>query len=135
MVAMAGVWRWPGERMYGIFSEAAADSRESAAKIEEPARELARLLPASPYPWNMLGMRARAAGNLAVAKEAFGEAAARCPHRASLWASLAEVSLATGDWAGAVRAAEKAVEWSPTSARYGELLARCRAAGGGRNSP
>ncbi len=131
VAALAGVWRWPGERAY---AEAVRQAEKGASPeaVAESARKAARLLPESPYPWNLLGRQAWAAGNAPAAEAAFREAVARTPHRSGFWEPLAESALAGGDAATARRAAAKAREWNPASPRVQDL---CRRADTAQTAP
>ncbi len=115
LAALAAVWRWPGERAFAGLCRTSADRSAPLAAVADSAAAAARLLPESPYPWNILGRRALAEREWRTAADSFALAAARTPHRSGFWAGLAEAEMAAGDGPAARRAAARAVEWNPAS--------------------
>jgi hypothetical protein len=124
LAALAGVWRWPGERAYAEAVQLAADGNVSTAVVAETAQAAARRLPESPYPWNFLGLRELARGDARAAQAAFAEAVARTPHRSGFWEPLSKSALLAGDLATARQAAAKAAEWNPSNPRIQDLCRR-----------
>jgi hypothetical protein len=125
-MALAGVWRLPGERAFQKF-DYAVQTQQPLAHVWQQGRAAARLLPTNSNPDRILARVAEATGNGPGAVEAYERAVRRSPHRAALWAALARARLAAGDLEGAGSAMVLAVEWNPGFPRYQAHLAMVRA--------
>lgn len=125
-VALAGIWRLPGEHAFQQFDHA-VQTQQPLPRVWERGRKAARLLPTNSNPDRILARVAEATGNGPGAVEAYERAVRRSPHRAALWAGLARARLAAGDLEGAGGAIALAVEWNPGFPRYQAHQAMIRA--------
>lgn len=124
-IALAGIWRWPGEHAFQQFDDAVRAQRP-LDQVWRQGQAAARLLPTSSNPDRILGRVAEATGSGAGAVEAYQRAVRRSPHRAGLWGSLARARLLQNDLPGAAAAAAMAVEWNPGAPRHQAHLALIR---------
>ncbi len=120
VLALAGLWRIPGERAYQRLSMEANRGLVSLQSLNEQAEKTSARLP-SPYPWWIVGRAAEQRRDWALAAEAYGKAAQRSPHRASFHARQAGSLISLGRLEEARAALGKALVWYPANLKYREM--------------
>ncbi len=121
VLAFAGLWRLPGERVYQQFYQASQtpdNDWEDCRRLAELAR---RRLPFSPYPDIVLAKLATARNQPHVASIALQQALERTPHRGSLWYALCHLHLANRRFEAARQAYQQAILWHPHAEPRQEL--------------
>ncbi len=106
------VTRLAGERAYQqlyLLAQKPVDLNQ----LKNAAVTTARLMPLSPYPWDLLGKAALRHNDDLLAAQAYREAIARAPHRAPYHAYLAQSFFASGDIAAARDSMRNALKWYP----------------------
>jgi hypothetical protein len=127
LIAVAGLWRLPGERAYQLLAAEAQARELNWSRLRRKGERAGRLLWRSPYPLDILGKAAQHLGDHRRAVAAFEEAIRRTPHRAAFHAHLAESQLALGDVAAAQHSVASALAWYPHNPKYRKLAERIRA--------
>lgn len=120
LLAVAGLWRVPGERHYQRLTLARWNG-SPAEFLQRVATPAGRWLPLSPYPWGVVGKEALTQEKYEIAETAFLEASRRTPHRAAYHAYLARIDLAKGRAAEAREHLKHVLTWYPHKPAYLEL--------------
>ncbi len=120
VIGLCCVIRIPGERSYQRFYSRVYEEAALEDIIHE-VQNIARLLPNSPYPWDLLGRIAIQKNNYPVAEMAFTEALQRTPHRASYSAYMSRCFLAKGDLKSAEESIAHALTWYPHKPEFREI--------------
>ena len=111
-IGIGSLWRLPGERSYQMLYNQSL-SQFDLKGFTNHAKLTAKLLPLSPYPWEILGKRALLKHNYELGEYAFREAVKRTPHRASYYSMLAQCLLFQGKLEQANESIDKALLWYP----------------------
>jgi len=128
LLAVAGIWRWPGEAAYRKLvdlSEPAflQDEITGAFRLQAsrllPATEFCdRRAPWSPYHWDLLGKAAEKQKDYVLAANAFRAAAAKAPRRGSFYYHLAVCDKELGRYDEALAAIRTARSLYPRKLSY-----------------
>ncbi|MCF7854128.1 MAG: O-antigen ligase family protein [Candidatus Pacebacteria bacterium] len=129
VVSIGALWRWSGERAYGVLTRQAAKPFVNIVRLREQSEKARARLPFSPHPDALFAKAAAARGYHAMAAEAYAGALHRTPHRGGWWYALAEQRLLCGDVAAARAAMKKAIYWDPGNSVRDPLEARIRRVG------
>ncbi len=119
-MAIFGIWRWPGERLYYNLTMTMVN-RRNLPQFAEKVERAAGLSPFSPHPWQLLGHRAQALQAPAMAAAAYRRAAARSPHWAAMWFGVARNELVLGNRSEAATALQRGLQWYPEEEMAKEL--------------
>lgn len=113
LVAVVGLWRWPGERAYAQLLAAGPPGTSSSAEWDRLVERACRRLPLSPYPCWVGAKAALARGQSGPALGLLRETVRRAPHRAVFLDALATELARNGEVEAARRVQRRADRWKP----------------------